>query len=144
MTQRSANPRRYSKGDELDPYQPLSIYLALKINESDFSKTLERIQYLTEVSPAADVSFAGYHREEGHIVLTLGICVGPARDALRNQTPKLEAGHAFIYDAIKTLFYATPIFCSPPHKNERDNISKIKDILPSLSDHKEEEIQSTL
>ena len=90
MTQRSANPRRYSKGAELDPYQPLSIYLALKINESDFSKTLERIQYLTEVSPAADVSFAGYHREEGDIVLTLGICVGPARDALRNQTPKLN------------------------------------------------------
>ena len=56
MTQPSANPRKYSKGKNLDPEAPLYIYLALEITEDDLLTTAKRVEYLTTIHPQADIS----------------------------------------------------------------------------------------
>lgn len=135
MTQPSANPRKYSKGKNLDPEAPLYIYLALEITEDDLLTTAKRVEYLTTIHPQADISFAGYHREDGDIILTLGINVGPGHKALRNESSEILPGVHFIFDALKTLYYASPKFCSPPHESERKNMSRFAAMLPQLDTH---------
>lgn len=136
MTQPSANPRKYSKGKDLDPEAPLYMYLALEMAEDDLAPTAQRVKYLTDIHPGADISFAGYHREDGSIILTLGINVGPGKAALRNESEEILPGVHFLVDAVKTLYYASPKFCSPPHASERANMAKFASILPKIEKSK--------
>lgn len=136
MTKQSANPRRYSRGESLDPEQPISVYLALKISDNDLENTLGRIEYLAEQHPLAIISFASYHQEEKEIVITLGVNMGPARQALRGLSIELSAGYNFLWDIQKVLFYSNPVFCAPPNQKEQEDVSNILG-LPSLKQKNE-------
>lgn len=126
MTKQSANPRRYSKGSAaLDPTQPLSVYLALHVGQRDMPSTVARIDYLAEQHPQAIVQLAGIRRESSDIILTLEFAMGPARQALRGQSPSLHAGYDLLWDMVKTLYYAHPVLCGPPHPQERASVQRM-------------------
>lgn len=126
MTKQSANPRRYSRGPAgLDPAQPLSVYLAVHVHADELSETIERIEYLAAQHPDAVVDLAGLRYESSELCLTLEVNMGPARQALRGDTTRLYAGYDFLWAAVKTLYYATPILCGQPHPNERENVNHL-------------------
>lgn len=123
MTKASANPRRYSRGIEnLDENQPLNVYLAIHVDPSELKATADRLQYLAHKHAEAVIDIAGYRREEGQLVLTLAVNMGPAREALRGTSIQVHAGYQLLWDLAKTLFYARPIFTSPPGDSERANV----------------------
>ena len=128
MTKQSANPRRYSRGSAaLDPMQNLSVYFAVHLPVEDLKSTLGRIEYLSEQHPDAVVDLAGYRWENGEVVLTLEVSMGPARDALRGSSARLHSGYDLLWDAVKTLYYAHPVLCGPPHPEERERANKINE-----------------
>ena len=120
MTKASANPRRYSRGPEgLDPELPLSVYMSVRTDAENIEPTLARLEYLVDKHPDAQLALATYHTSHGRTVLTLEVNMGPARQALRGTGTQLQAGYALLWDIVKTLFYAHPVFCSPPSDEER-------------------------
>lgn len=132
MTKQSPNPRRYSRGDSLDPTQNISIYFVLKVAENELKNTLARLEYLVEQHPEAVVNFAAYDKEESEISLTLEISMGEARDALRGNSLELHAGYFFFWDVEKVLFYANPVLCAPPNGKEKQIVRNMIE-LPNLS-----------
>jgi hypothetical protein len=121
MTKTSANPRKYSKGIEhLNPEQPLNVYLKLRANNSDIDLTIARIDLLKDKHNSAEASIVEQYKEDGDSIIVLEVSMGPARDALQGTSEQVNAGYRFLWDVAKTLFYARPIFCSPPNlgKNE--------------------------
>lgn len=131
MTKASANPRRYSKGPEgLDEQQHLKVYIALFVQPGDLEATSGRLDYLADKHEAAVVDLAGYGREQGEIMLTLEINMGPARAALRGQSNQVQAGYAFLWDVVKTLFYANPVFVGPPGEDQTQNVNTMGEKQP--------------
>lgn len=131
MTKASANPRRYSRGPEgLDENQHLKVYLALFVQPHDLEATSGRLDYLADKHEEAVVDLAGYGRENGEVMMTLEINMGPARTALRGQSHQVQAGYAFLWDAVKTLFYANPIFVGPPGDEQTNNVNTMGERKP--------------
>lgn len=132
MTKTSANPRRYSKGPEaLDPNQPLNVYMVIKSDASALNATYGRLEYLAEKHKDALLDIVSYKDIHGTIYLTLEVCMGPARQALRGTSIHLQAGYALLWDIIKTLFNAHPVLANPPSADERKSVNFVKN-LPSL------------
>lgn len=124
MTKASANPRRYSRGPEgLDPNLPLNVYISVRTDSNNLDGTIARLEYLAEKHPDAVFDLVAYQRIQGDIRLTLEVLMGPARQALRGTTPLLQAGYAFLWDLVLTLFNNQPILCGPPSAEERQTIS---------------------
>lgn len=131
MTKASANPRRYSRGPEgLDENQNLKVYLALFVQPEEMEATSGRLDYLADKHEEAIVNLAGYSRESGEIMMTLEIDMGPARSALRGQSHQVQAGYAFLWDAVKTLFYSNPIFVGPPGEEQSQNVNTMGERQP--------------
>ena len=125
MTKASANPRRYSRGPEgLDPNQLLHVYLALRVDEEEVKTTIARLDYMKEKHKETELEVVAYRHERGRIVLTVQVTVGPARAALRADTPQLQASYTLLWDIVKTLFYAHPIFVGPPSEEDRANVKR--------------------
>lgn len=123
MTKQSANPRRYSRGPEgLDPTQPLSVFLALHIDAKAATAAFELLDYLAEQHPRATLDLAGYRTDGKDLTLTIEVGVGPARQALRGTSEQLHAGYDFLWDAMKTMYFANPVLCGPPHASERARV----------------------
>lgn len=123
MTKASSNPRRYSRGVEnLDPNQPLNVYLGIRVEPAALEAAIGRIEYLAEKHPEAELDIAAIRRSNGRIFLTLEVGMGPARQALRGVSPQLQASYTLLWDLIKTLFYANPVLCSPPTAEERQSV----------------------
>jgi hypothetical protein len=124
MTKMSANPRKYSKGtDHLDPEQPLNVYLKLRTTREDLELAIGRIQFLTSKHSDAVAKIVDQSLEDGDYALTIEVSMGPAREALQGTSPQMRAGYQLLWDIAKTLFYARPVFCSPPSlgQSERDS-----------------------
>lgn len=123
MTKASANPRRYSKGPEgLDPNLPLNVYMLVKSDLTTLASTYGRLEYLAEKHKNAILDIVAYKEIHGTVYLTLEICMGPARQALRGTSLHLQAGYALLWDIVKTLFNSHPILTSPPSEEERRSI----------------------
>lgn len=128
MTKASANPRRYSRGAEsLDENQPLNVFLAIHLEQEELGETIARLEYLAEKYGDADLDLAGYRREQRQVVLTLQIGMGPARAALRGTSTQVQAGYALLWDIVKTLFYAHPVFVGPPPAHERERVNQMSE-----------------
>lgn len=126
MTKASANPRRYSRGAEaLDENQPLNVYLAIHLEAEELSESIARLEYLAEKYAEAEFDLAGYRRDQNQIVLTLQVGMGPARAALRGTSTQVQAGYALLWDIVKTLFYANPVFVGPPGEHERERANQM-------------------
>jgi hypothetical protein len=131
MTKASANPRRYSRGPEgLDPDQPLSVYVQVKVDPESLSQTVERLEYLADKHSGAAVDVASYRHDRGQVILVLEVGMGPARAALRGTGPQVEAGYALLWDLFRTLFYATPVFATPPAAEERASVNQMGQLRP--------------
>jgi hypothetical protein len=124
LTKVSPNPRRYSRGPEgLDPNQPLHVYMQVRVGKHELEPTVGRIEYLAEKHTNARMALASVRRDSTDVYLTLEIYMGPARAALRGTSTFLQAGYALLWDIVKTLFYAYPIFCNPPSAEERESVN---------------------
>lgn len=122
MTKASANPRRYSRGPEgLDENQPLNVYVSITVGTHELKATIGRLEYLAEKYADAELDVVAYRREDAELILTLQIGMGPARQALRGISTQVQAGYALLWDIVRTLFYATPVFVGPPPEAERTN-----------------------
>lgn len=127
MTKTSANPRRYSKGPEaLDPNQPLNVYMLVKSDVNTLNSVYGRLEYLAEKHKDALIDIVSYKDIHGTIYLTLEICMGPARQALRGTSIHLQAGYALLWDIVKTLFNAHPVLANPPSSDERKSVQHVK------------------
>lgn len=116
MTKTSANPRKYSKGaDQLNPDQPINVYLELKVPVSDRTLTVGRLQAVATRHPVAEYSIVQEREEVNESILVVKVSMGPARAALQGTSEQVNAGYQFIWDMVKTLYYARPIFCAPPN-----------------------------
>lgn len=126
MTKVSPNPRRYSRGPEgLDPNQPLNVYMQVRTNMAELAATAARIEYLAEKHTGARVALASVRRDGSDVYLTLEVYMGPARAALRGTSTFLQSGYALLWDIVKTLFYAYPVFCNPPSEEERETVNQM-------------------
>ena len=129
MTRRSANPRRYSKGEaELDYNKPIFVYLALYLDPEEIPRAISLVKYLKEQHPQSKVDIIGFRREGSESIITLQVSMGPGRQALRGESVELHAGYDFLWDAVKTLYYAKPIFSPPPHPSEIESLRKLSEI----------------
>jgi hypothetical protein len=129
MTRQSANPRRYSKGEaELDYNEPILVYLALYLDPEELPRAISLVKYLKEQHPQAVVDIVGFRREGSESIITLQINMGPGRQALRGEAVELHAGYDFLWDTVKTLYYASPIFSGPPHPSERESLDRLSGI----------------
>lgn len=123
MTTPSANPRRFSRGlDNLDPNQPLNIYLSLivpKQRESmrDAFAVVERYR---EDWPQAVVEIVAYSDEGATVSLTVEIQMGPMRAALNNELAQTQAGYGYCFSIVKNCFHLRPVFTGPPTDHERE------------------------
>lgn len=116
MSKTSANPRKYSRGRELlDPEQELSVFMSLYLTNGEIQSTVKRIAFLGSQHPEASWRVVELSREDVETKITIEIVMGPAREALHGEHPQTLAGYALIWDIAKVLFYATPVFCAPPH-----------------------------
>lgn len=132
MTKTSANPRRYSRGPEgLDPNLPLNVYMLVKTDTKNLTSTYGRLEYLAEKHKNALLDIVCYKEMHGTIYLTLEVCMGPARQALRGTSIHLQAGYALLWDIIKTLFNHQPVLANPPSVEERETVKGLKN-LPQL------------
>jgi hypothetical protein len=132
VTKASANPRRYSRGaDKLDPDQPLSVYLSIRVDPLGLDSALERLEYLADKHTEASMRVAAYRRYQGRVFLTIEVAMGPARQALRGTSAQLHSGYALLWDIVKTLFYAHPILCSPPGPEERASVDQMGELFPA-------------
>ncbi len=142
MTKASANPRRYSRGPEgLDPNLPLNVYMSVRVEPQTLDAAIGRLEYLAEKHPAAALDIASYTSSHGRIHLTLEIGMGPARAALRGTGLQLQAGYALLWDIVKTLFYAQPVFCGPPSAEERAYVDSLG-VKPKLNRSAEVSLQN--
>lgn len=124
MTKASANPRRYSKGPEtLDPNMPLNVYMSIRVDPGSLDTVISRLEYLADKHEGARIDVAAYRRNQGHIMLTLEVYMGPARSALRGTSMYLQTGYALLWDIVKTLFNYNPILCGPPSPEERASVA---------------------
>lgn len=119
MSKTSANPRKYSRGAEfLNPEQDLSVYMALYLNQDDIKPTIGRIEYLGKKHREAQWRVVEIQKEDIETRIIVEVTMGPAREALHGEHPQTLAGYALIWDIAKVLFYASPVFCSPPQLGE--------------------------
>ncbi len=124
MTKTSANPRKYSKGaDQLDPEQPINVYLELKVPVAERTLTVGRLQAVGNRHPKAEFHIAQEREEANESILIIKVSMGPARAALQGTSEQVNAGYQFIWDTVKTLYYARPIFCAPPHLGDSERES---------------------
>lgn len=116
MSKTSANPRKYSRGkDTLDPEQELSVFMSVYLTGSEIKSTVGRIAYLGKKHSEARWRIVELSKQDIETKITIEIIMGPAREALHGEHPQTLAGYALIWDIAKVLFYASPVFCSPPH-----------------------------
>lgn len=129
MTKKSANPRRYSRGSAaLDPTQPLAVFMAVHVQRKELLPTIRRIEQLAALHPDAFIDLAGLRYEGAEIVITIEIDMGPARQALRGESIRLVAGYDLLWDLVKTLYYATPVLCGPPHASDRAMVDQMGEL----------------
>ena len=116
MTKTSANPRKYSKGaDQLNPDQPINVYLELKVPATDRTLTVGRLKAVSDRHPLSESYLVQEREEAGESILIVKVSMGPARSALQGTSEQVNAGYQLIWDIVKTLYYARPVFCAPPH-----------------------------
>lgn len=137
MSKTSANPRKYSRGHEhLDPEQNLCVYMSLFLPNHDISPTAGRLTYLGKKHPDAVWRVVELTHDEMETRITVEVDMGPAREALNGEHPQTLAGYAYLWDIAKILFYASPVFASPPHlgdiarKEAAEAFKKIQTVKP--------------
>jgi hypothetical protein len=121
MTKTSANPRKYSKGaDKLNPEQPINVYLELKVPSNERTLTIGRISAVHNRHKLSEFKIVQERAEAGELIIIVEVSMGPARAALQGTSEQVNAGYQFIWDLVKTLYYARPIFCAPPHLGDEE------------------------
>lgn len=121
MTKTSANPRKYSRGaDKLNPEQPISVYLELKVPLGERTLTIGRLKAVHNRHPQSEFKILEERAEVGDAIIILEVSMGPARAALQGTSEQVNSGYQFIWDMVKTLYYARPIFCAPPHLGDEE------------------------
>lgn len=127
MTTRSANPRRFSRGDDLNPRAELNVYMGLVVEKTpeSFREAFRAVARYHQDWPQAVVALVAMRDmgDSAHIVIE--VSMGQARSAMSGESVRVKAGYGFLHSVAKGLFQLRPAFVSPPTDSERDAFSQI-------------------